>query len=54
MTYDVPLYPTNNYPIYEASTTSPKRKLKALTWTLNDKPCKTMRKAAGCWVDVTR
>jgi hypothetical protein len=29
-------------------------KLKNTTWTLNDSPCKTLRTAAGCWVDAPR
>ena len=30
------------------------QRLKNTTWTLNDKPCKTLRAAAGCWTDVPR
>ena len=52
--YDVPLYPTDNYPLFEATANHDKVKLKNVTWTLGDKPCKTIRKAAGCWVNVTR
>ncbi len=27
-------------------------KLKNTTWTLGDKPCKTMKIATGCWTDT--
>ena len=54
MPYDVPLYPTDNYPLFEATAQSDKVKLKNVTWCMGDKPCKTIRKAAGCWVNVTR
>ena len=30
------------------------QRLKNTTWTLNDKPCKTLRAAAGCWTDAPR
>ena len=69
--YDVPLYPTKTYPLFEAtrglaegSTAQQQRKqretscertrLKPVTWCLGDKPCRTLRKQAGSWVDVTR
>ena len=60
--YDVPLYPTKTYPLFEAtrglaegSTAQQQRKqLKPVTWCLGDKPCRTLRKQAGAWVDVTR
>ena len=52
--YDVPLYPTNNYPLYEATANNDKVKLKNVTWCMGDKPCKTIRKAAGCWTETTR
>lgn len=28
-----------------------RKRLSNVTWTLNDKPCKTLRTSAGCWVD---
>ena len=28
-------------------------KLKNVTWVLGDAPCKTLKNAAGCWVDKT-
>ena len=31
-----------------------RKRLSNTTWTLNDKPCKTLRTTAGCWVDVPR
>jgi hypothetical protein len=33
-------------------TTTQRKRLNNATWTLNDKPCKTLRASAGCWVDV--
>ena len=53
-----PLYPTHTYPIFEQSTTTVqsaapttgRKKLKAVTWCMGDKPCRTL---AGpiTWVD---
>ena len=34
--------------------TSKRIKLKDVTWTLNDAPCKTLKRQAGCWTDVTK
>jgi hypothetical protein len=31
--------------------TSQRKRLSNTTWTLNDKPCKTLKMTAGCWVD---
>ena len=31
--------------------TSQRKRLAKTTWTLNDKPCKTLKMTAGCWVD---
>lgn len=31
-----------------------RKQLKATTWVLGDKPCKTMKMAAGCWTDQNR
>ena len=28
-----------------------RKRLSNTTWTLNDKPCKTLKATAGCWVD---
>jgi len=28
-------------------------KLNNVTWVLGDTPCRTLQKAAGCWVDQT-
>ena len=28
-----------------------KQKLRNVTWVLGDKPCKTLKTSAGCWVD---
>ena len=51
-----PLYPSHRYQLWEesvsrvASSRSPRKPLKAVTWCLGDKPCKTL---AGpiTWVD---
>ena len=60
--YDVPLYPTKTYPLFEATaqqqrqqreTSCERTRLKPVTWCLGDKPCRTLRKQAGSWVDVT-
>ena len=51
--YDVPLYPTTTYPLFEASAQQQRKQLKPVTWCLGDKPCRTLRKQAGSWVDVT-
>ena len=34
-------------------TTSQRKRLSNTTWTLNYSPCKTLKAAAGCWVDQT-
>jgi len=31
-----------------------RRKLSNTTWTLGDKPCKTLKMTTGCWTDVAR
>ena len=30
------------------------KKLNNVTWVLGDKPCKTLKMAAGCWTDDNR
>ena len=55
-----PLFPTNTNQVYatevRGATASHKtrKRLSNVTWTLGDKPCKTLVKATGCWTDVTR
>ena len=31
-----------------------RKRLSNTTWTLNDKPCKTLKMSAGCWVDTPK
>ena len=33
------------------NTMAQRKRLSNVTWTLGDKPCKTLRISAGCWVD---
>jgi hypothetical protein len=47
-----PLFPTSTRQVY-ATEVKTKKKLKNVTWTLGDKPCKTLKKSAGSWTDVT-
>jgi len=48
-----PLYPTSTRQVY-ATEVKGKKKLKNVTWTLGNKPCKTLKKSVGCWTDLTR
>jgi hypothetical protein len=34
------------------TTTTPRKKLRNVTWTSNAKPCKTLKAATGCWTDT--
>lgn len=35
-------------------TATKRQKLNNVTWVLGDKPCKTLKMAAGCWTDDNR
>jgi hypothetical protein len=45
-----PLYPTHTYPVFEQSTNSGRKKLKAVTWCMGDKPCRTLSRPIT-WTD---
>ena len=52
----MPLYSSFAYPIWERDMAKKKKKSKLsnVTWVLGDKPCKTLKRQAGCFTDITR
>ena len=45
------LSPSNRYELFEKTRG---KKLRNTTWCLGDKPCKTLVKQSGSWVDITK
>lgn len=39
-------------PHFTANPT-PRKKLREVTWTYNAKPCRTLKRAAGCWTEAS-
>lgn len=48
------LLPTNEVgpPLNAMKATTVRKPLKAVTWVMGDKPCRTFKLAAGCWTET--